>query len=86
MEQIIGIPFILTNVGGISSLIENEETGLLIPANDPYTLVARIMEIKTNKEKAIRLGENARSKAILRHDKEKITNDLLKAYNHIKDA
>ena len=84
--QLIGIPVISTNVGGISSLIENEETGLLIPANDPYTLVARIMEIKTNKEKAICLGENARSKAILRHDKEKITTDLLKAYNHIKDA
>lgn len=84
--QLIGIPVISTNVGGISSLIENEETGLLVPANDPYTLVAGIIEIKTNKEKAIRLGKNARTEATLRHNKQIILDNLLYAYNQIKNA
>ncbi|WP_031443976.1 glycosyltransferase family 4 protein [Arenibacter algicola] len=84
--QVIGIPVISTNVGGITSLIKNEETGLLIPANDPYTLAARIIEIKNNKLKAIKIGDNARSKAKLRHDKEIILNDLLDAYKQIKNA
>lgn len=83
--QLLGIPVISTNVGGISSLIENDKTGFLVPANDPFTLVARIIEIKNNKAKAIYLGKNARNEAIFRHDKEKILADLLKVYNHIKN-
>jgi glycosyltransferase involved in cell wall biosynthesis len=84
--QMIGIPVISTNVGGISSLIENHETGYLVPANDPYTLVTRIIEIKRNKEEAIRIAENARNEAMIRHDKEKIKTDLLTVYNHLKNA
>jgi glycosyltransferase involved in cell wall biosynthesis len=84
--QMIGIPVISTNVGGISSLIENDKTGYLVPANDPYTLVTRIIEIKRNKEDAIRIAENARNEAMIRHDKEKIKTDLLTVYNHLKNA
>ena len=84
--QMIGTPVISTNVGGISTLIEDQKTGCLIPANDPYSLVTRIIEIKRNKEKAIRIGKNARNMAMLRHDKEKIKTDLMTIYNHFKNA
>jgi glycosyltransferase involved in cell wall biosynthesis len=84
--QMIGIPVISTNVGGISSLIENHKTGYLVPANDPYTLVTRIIEIKRNKEDAIRIAKNAKNEAMIRHDKEKIKTDLLAVYNHLKNA
>lgn len=84
--QMIGIPVISTNVGGISSLIENDKIGFLIPANDPYTLVTRIIEIKNNKSKAVHLGKNARNEAMIRHSKEKISTDLLKVYNLLINA
>lgn len=84
--QIIGIPVISTNVGGISSLIENDITGCLVPANDPYTLVSKIIEVKRNKKEAIRMAENARNEATLRHNREKIITDLMNVYNHLKNA
>ena len=83
--QMIGIPVISTNIGGISSLIENDKTGYLFPTNDPYTLFTRIVEIKRNKKDALRISKYARNEAILRHDKEKIKNDLLTVYDHINN-
>lgn len=84
--QMIGIPVISTNVGGISTLIEDNKTGFLVPANDPFTLFNRIIETKRNKKDTIRIAKNGRNVAIVRHDKEKIKTDLLTAYNYIKNA
>lgn len=81
--QMIGIPVIATNVGGIPSLIEDGKTGFLIPANDPYTLAARIIELKLNPELMIETGINARECALNRHNKETILSDLLAIYNDI---
>lgn len=84
--QILGIPVISTNVGGISSLVENYETGILVPANDPYILAVRIIEVTNNPVMACKIGTSAREIALLRHDKESITNDLLNIYNELAHA
>lgn len=84
--QILGIPVIATNIGGISSLIEDNLTGYLIPSNDPYALVARIIELVNNPELAVKIGNNAREIAIKRHNKETIKNDLLNIYNELQNG
>jgi len=84
--QILGIPVISTNVGGISSLIENNKTGVLIPANDPYTLASKIITFKNNPEIASKIGNKARETALLRHNKETIKTDLLNIYKDIQNA
>ena len=81
--QMIGLPVIATNVGGISSLIENGKTGYLVPANDPYSLVAKICELINNKSKAIQIGQTAREESLKRHNKGKIKADLLDIYESI---
>jgi len=82
--QILGIPVISTNVGGIASLIEDSKTGYLIPANDPYSLAAKIIELKDDMVNAAKIGIDAREAAFLRHDKETIKNDLTNIYNELK--
>jgi glycosyltransferase involved in cell wall biosynthesis len=79
----IGIPVISTNVGGISSLVENMVTGLLIPANDPWMLSQTIISLFKDKELMKTLGMKGRENAILRHDRLKILDCNIDIYNQI---
>lgn len=81
--QILGCPVIATNVGGIPSLIENDKTGLLIPANDPYQMAFLIREIYLNKDLADNLSKNGREVALKRHNKKHIVDKLINIYDSI---
>lgn len=81
--QMIGVPVIATNVGGIRSLIEEGESGVLVPANDPYMLLSYILELKNNQSIASRLGANGREVAAERHNKENIIADNVKIYRSL---
>lgn len=77
--QMLGIPIVACNVGGVSSLIENGVTGFLIPANAPYELT---YIIKHYTEYSIKeLSNNEIKMAEKRHDKKTIVNALLVSYN-----
>lgn len=53
-------PIVATNIDGISEVLENGKTGLLVPPKDTDTLAEAIIEILNNKRKASHLGQNAR--------------------------
>ncbi|GAB3906953.1 glycosyltransferase family 4 protein [Mucilaginibacter boryungensis] len=77
---ILGVPCIATNAGGTGSLMDDNKEGILIQDGDPYAMAGAIMELKDNYKKAIAYGKQARERALLRHDQEKITSDLLSIY------
>ena len=81
--QLLGIPVISTNVGGIPSLIEEGKTGFLVPANDPYQLASKIIKLHSTPELAISIGHNASIVARNRHDKHQIYSDLYDVYKTI---
>jgi glycosyltransferase involved in cell wall biosynthesis len=81
--QILGVPCIATYAGGTNSLLEDDKEGVLIQDGDPYAMAGAIIELKDNYGKAIALGNNARTRALLRHDPMKITADLLEIYKTI---
>jgi glycosyltransferase involved in cell wall biosynthesis len=80
---ILGVPCIATNAGGTNSLMDDGKEGVLIQDGDPYAMAGAIIELKDNYDKAIDYGIKARDRALLRHDQEKITKDLLAIYNAI---
>lgn len=84
--QIIGIPVISTNVGGISSLIEHDNTGYLLPSNDPFSGASFIIQIVKDQGLAMKIGQNGRKVALKRHNKERIITDILKAYTTINES
>ena len=81
--QILGTPVVATNVGGTSSMIEHNKTGLLFPATDPYMGVSCILNIIEKPDWGANIGNAAKEKAILRHDKKKIIEELITTYNQI---
>lgn len=81
--QMVGLSVVATNVGGVSSLIDDGSTGFLVPAHDPYQLAYMIVQIYENKQLNLRIGEHARDAALKRHDKKRIITELINTYKAI---
>jgi len=54
----LNVPVIGTDVGGIPELIINNETGIIIPPENPFKLAQTVNELLSNKEKAEKLATN----------------------------
>jgi glycosyltransferase involved in cell wall biosynthesis len=63
-----GIPTITTDVGGCPELVEQEKTGLLVPARDVPALHDAVQWMGTHPDERIRMGIAARSVAEARFD------------------
>lgn len=81
--MILGMPCIATFAGGTGSLLRDGHEGILIQDGDPWAMAGATLELRENYERAVVLGRNARQSALKRHDKEKITNDLIRTYDTI---
>lgn len=81
--QLLGAPVVACYVGGIPSLIKHEETGVLVPANDPYTAASYIHQVFTDKAFAERLSSNGCAIATARHDRRSIVEQVINAYKTI---
>lgn len=84
--QYLGIPVLATNVGGISSIVKDGESGVLFPANDPHALASLVMKLSEDSELAMSLSENERSLAVKRHNPETIGLRLVEIYNKILEC
>jgi glycosyltransferase involved in cell wall biosynthesis len=51
-----GLPVVTTRVGGNPEVVAEGETGLLVPAQDPATLAAAILELRRDPERGRRMG------------------------------
>lgn len=81
--QLLGLPVLATNVGGVSSLVKDGETGILVPANDPYILASHIVALQADPGRARSLGHAAREQALARHNPESIGQTLLSVYKKV---
>lgn len=81
--QYLGVPVISTNVGGISSLIKDGNDGFLVPANDPYYLASKIVQLHMNFSLLSRISSKARENAQRRHLKENVLNQVIQAYKYL---
>lgn len=81
--QILGVPVISTDVGGISSLIKNNLTGMLVPANDPVAIASLVKKYYQDEESLKNISENSIKKAENRHSIENIKVQLLEIYENL---
>ena len=78
--QLIGLPVISTNVGGIATLIQDGIDGFLVPSNEPHILASKIMELGNDANKLITISSNAISVAHQRHNKNIVKESLVSIY------
>lgn len=81
--QMLGLPILATNVGGLSSIVRDGETGILFPANAPYTLANLIKQLSADSERCQSLSKAAIAQATERHNPDNIRKALLNIYQTI---
>lgn len=60
----LGRPVIATGVGGVTSIVRNDETGLVVPAADSDALAQRMLELIHDPIRARAIGSAARQQVI----------------------
>lgn len=78
--QIVGTPVIACDVGGVSSLISHNETGLLVPANGVFELVHYINMLANDNHLSSQLGSKAKAIALQRHNPTAVVGQVLEVY------
>ena len=58
------VPVIATDVSGISELIENHITGLLIPQKNPSAIAGAVIQLLRNRQTALDMAERGRSRVL----------------------
>ncbi|GAB4428676.1 MAG: hypothetical protein OHK0015_11830 [Chloroflexi bacterium OHK40] len=69
-------PVIGAGVGGTAEVIADGETGILVPPEDPSSLVRAILELVDDQERCRHMGQASRERAITLFDKE-VTNQRM---------
>ena len=81
--MLLGMPVVVSDVGGIKSLLKHGEEGMIYQTDAPYMMADYIMKIFEDCEFANQLGENARKRALVTHDKNENTQDLYMIYKEL---
>jgi glycosyltransferase involved in cell wall biosynthesis len=81
--MLLGMPVVATFAGGIPSIIQDKEEGLLVQDGDPYALAGSIIELIKDSNYARILGSKAREKALIRHNPDRILKEVLNIYSAI---
>ena len=77
-----GNPVVATRVGGVPDLVDEGETGYLVPPRDPAALAERLGDLLRDPAKRARMGAVARERARERFGLEEIA----RAYHDLYDA
>jgi glycosyltransferase involved in cell wall biosynthesis len=78
-----GLPIICTENTGSSDLVENDETGFVIPIHDKIALQEKILYFYENSQEVIRMGEAAQKKVSENYTWEKYGEKCFDLYKKI---
>ena len=76
----MGRPAVATRVGGIPEVVEDGETGLLVPPDDATALAAALSQLLQDNEGRARMGDAARARVIQRFSVGRMAAEFEQAY------
>jgi glycosyltransferase involved in cell wall biosynthesis len=78
----MGVPVVVTDISGISELVENEKTGLLVPSGDPDELAAAMLRMLTDAPLRNRVVTAGRQRVVGDFDNRRLIEDLAQIYRN----
>jgi colanic acid/amylovoran biosynthesis glycosyltransferase len=78
-----GLPVVATPSGGVPTLIEDGETGFLVPMRDPETLADQLVYLLERPDERDRLGTNARTFVETNYSWDAVLGSLTNAYKRV---
>ena len=81
--QIVGVPSVASEVGGIPSIVSEGETGLMVPSGDAARYAEAICKLLSDKILAESISANSVKAALVRHDRRKIVSGLVSIYGQL---
>ena len=78
--QVLGVPVVATDVGGVPSIVENGKTGWLVPANDPVATASRLSGLASGE---LRLPDGWESGPRSRNDPARVAARVIEIYREI---
>lgn len=82
--QAMGVPVIGTRVGGVPETLRENETGLLVPANDPAALATALLDLLSQPEKRAAFARAARPWVESRFSIERMGEAMLQVYRELQ--
>ena len=76
----LGVPAVVTSVGGIPDAVEHEKTGLVVPPGDPEALAQALLQLLNNPREAIEMGKAAKARHTARYTAESMAKSLENCY------
>jgi glycosyltransferase involved in cell wall biosynthesis len=81
-----GRPIVTTRLGGLTELVEDEVTGLIVPPNDPTALAAAMKRLWDDRHLARRLGGQAVERARIAHNLTRAATQHIDVYREVLAA
>ena len=81
--MILGVPCVVADVGGVTTMMTHDSEGFIYQSTAPYMLAHYIKTVFAMEENAAAMGQAARTHALDTHDPETNLRDLLDIYTEI---
>ena len=79
----LGVPCVASKISGLVDAVQDKETGLLVPPQDPDQLEQALQKLLENDEFRRSLGRQARERALRDFDQSVVNRNVLAEYQRI---
>ncbi len=79
----MGLPIVAADIRGCRQVVDDEETGLLVPVRDPDRLAAALARLGGDEDLRKRMGEAARRKALAEFDERRVVERVMATYARV---
>ena len=85
IEAAAARPVVATDVGGVRFVVDDGETGIVVPPEDPSAIAAALSSLVADSHRRAQLGEAARPRACARFGMERLVTDIASLYREVLD-